>query len=404
MSTLCKNCAAPIVFDPKSQRVVCHSCDSSFDPQTVDVHEEFPDLQKVDEDKAHPDDLYKQFMACRVYTCQSCGGEIFIHGSEASTKCIYCGTSSVNFSHISREKAPDLIIPFKVTKGEAVTNIKKAMKHRPFIPKAIKHIEPSIVRGIYVPFKIVNGTHFEAAIIENHIGYGDNSKTIYSIRSGIMNLKNLPVDASVILSDESSQRLEPYNLIDAKPFKESYLLGFYSNASDISDETLQQAANVRGVNAFNSQAKKMVDGHDARVLHCEYETYVDKNNIKYALFPVWFVTYFYNGQHNTIMVNGQTGKVVCGLPWNEPMVKSIHFGLSALLTILLGIGYHALLASEGAPKDLSDGQKMLGIILFPTIFGMFVWILGQMKMKKVRKQLDLTQATSIYNFTKKRQE
>ena len=45
MATVCKNCASQITFDPKTQKVVCHTCGSSWDPQTVDVHEEFPDLR-----------------------------------------------------------------------------------------------------------------------------------------------------------------------------------------------------------------------------------------------------------------------------------------------------------------------------------------------------------------------
>ena len=64
MATICKNCAAQIIFDPKTQKVVCHTCGSSWDPQTVDVHEEFPDLQDFNEENEDADEIYKHFMAC----------------------------------------------------------------------------------------------------------------------------------------------------------------------------------------------------------------------------------------------------------------------------------------------------------------------------------------------------
>ena len=61
----------------------------------------------------------EEFMDCYVYSCGSCGGEVIINGSEASTKCIYCGNSTVIFNRISRQKRPKYIIPFIITKEEA---------------------------------------------------------------------------------------------------------------------------------------------------------------------------------------------------------------------------------------------------------------------------------------------
>ena len=39
MATLCKNCAAPLVFDPLTQKVVCRSCGSSWDAEEVESRE-----------------------------------------------------------------------------------------------------------------------------------------------------------------------------------------------------------------------------------------------------------------------------------------------------------------------------------------------------------------------------
>ena len=114
MITQCRNCAGHLVFDPAKQRLVCDHCGSEFRPEEFDVSEKIPLWDKKAESM---NEVYgtdsEEFMDCYVYTCGSCGGEIIINGSEASTKCIYCGNSAVVFNRISRQKRPKYIIPFK---------------------------------------------------------------------------------------------------------------------------------------------------------------------------------------------------------------------------------------------------------------------------------------------------
>ena len=402
MATLCKNCAAPLVFDPKTQKVVCHSCGTSFDPQTIDVHEEYPELSDVDQETKNT--YIHNYMACKVYTCQSCGGEIFIHGSEVSTKCIYCGNSSVIFSRISKEKAPDFVLPFKLTREEAVASIRKTFKKRPFIPKEIRNIDPDMVRGIYVPYKIVNGRHFESAIVRSEVSSGDSHETIYSGRSGTMQFRNLPVDASYMLSNESSQQLEPFDLLELQEFNESYLLGFYSNAADSPDEMIQKMTAIRAANAFNSQAIQTVKGSSARVCRCDAETYINRDAVSYALLPVWFATYHYRGKHQTIMVNAQTGKVVGGLPWDEDLVYRVSILLAVIGTILFSIITRYIVGLFSHPKDFEDVMCLVFYWFFPAITGFTLSFYAEKRMEKVKRKLKLTQASSIFNFAKKRQE
>ncbi len=116
MFTQCRNCAGQLVFDPEKQKLVCKYCGSEFAP------EEFAQSEKeylLDKKAESAQDIYgedaKDMMDCYVYLCHSCGGEIIINGSEASTKCIYCGNSAVVFSRNSNRESPKYILPFKVT-------------------------------------------------------------------------------------------------------------------------------------------------------------------------------------------------------------------------------------------------------------------------------------------------
>ena len=117
MATLCKNCGSPVVFDPAKQKVVCQTCGASWDADEIESSSK---AFTEDQHAVSMDQVYgsaeKEFMDCYIYTCSSCGGEIIINGSEASTKCIYCGSSSVVFDRISKEKSPECILPFSITK------------------------------------------------------------------------------------------------------------------------------------------------------------------------------------------------------------------------------------------------------------------------------------------------
>ena len=115
MATLCKNCATPLIFDPAKQKVVCPSCGGAWDAEEVESNEkkyrENQHAVSAEEVYGPSDDLKDEYFDCYIYTCGSCGGEIAINGTEASTKCIYCGSSSVVFDRISKEKAPEFIRP-----------------------------------------------------------------------------------------------------------------------------------------------------------------------------------------------------------------------------------------------------------------------------------------------------
>lgn len=404
--TQCRNCAGQLVFDPVRQMLVCDHCGSEFKPEEFDVSEKVPLWDKKAESM---NDIYgtdsEEFMDCYVYTCGSCGGEIIINGSEASTKCIYCGNSAVVFNRISREKRPKYIIPFGISKEEAVDAVRKRFKKGMFIPKAIKNFEAENVRGIYIPYWVVDCDHKGAVIVRGTVGSGKSRRTVFYGRAGRMTLKELPLDASKLLSDESSSRLEPFNMRGMKQFDEDYLLGFYSNISDITYGDLRSAAEKRANEYFNEMAIDSVHGcSDKKISSERHYTAIDYDHLRYAMFPAWFVTYYHKGQHNTILVNGQSGKVVCGVPWN----KGLFFALLSVSGIVLTVASYfilnpflAMIFSDDSGSSSSNGNGKIVAVIIAAAIAMF-WF-GISKIRKVIKSINLTQANSIFNFVKKRQ-
>ena len=125
------------------------------------------------------------------------------------------------------------------------------------------------------------------------------------------------------------------------------------------------------------------------------------------MFPAWFITYYYKGKHNTILVNGQTGKVVCGVPWNKVLFFALLIVTGIVLTALTFLVMRPFLeamfsSSSGSHSHSSNGNgKLLGVIIAGAVT---MFSVGIAKIRKVIKSIDLTQANSIFNFVKKRQE
>lgn len=416
MATLCKNCGHALIFDPSIQKVRCEQCGSTFLAEEVESEskkyvqdQKALSMQQVYGQSA--EGAAKEYLDCYIYTCSECGGEVMINGTEVSTKCVYCGNPTVVFSRISKQECPEFIIPFAITKEQALAAIKTEIGHGLFVPKAVQSFTPESVHGIYIPYWIVDADRYETMIIRKTTSNGKNTHTSYHGRSGTMRIKKLPVDACTMLSDESSTRLEPYDFSKMVMFDEDYLLGFYSNTSDLTYGDLTQAVNARSKAMFDEAALESVKGGRKKIVKEVGNCAIDPD-VKYALLPAWFVTFEHEGQHNTILVNGQTGKVVCGLPIRKALFYTLLIiTCIVLVTLFVFIGYHIFdsvmdyYVSRRSRRSSSSSNNNSGKIIVGLIAcGIAMAAAGIKKIKNVFAKLRLTQSTKTFNFTKKRQE
>ena len=136
-----------------------------------------------------------------------------------------------------------------------------------------------------------------------------------------MNVKNLPIDASKMVSDESTARLEPFSMSLLKPFDEDYLAGFYSNVTDITYSDLRSSALTRAKEYFEDEAIHDCVVENPKIIRSNPSIKLN-NDLIYAMLPAWFISFKYKKKHHTILINGDTGKVVCGIPWNKILTRS----------------------------------------------------------------------------------
>lgn len=306
----------------------------------------------------------ERLMSVQIFRCTSCGAQIMIHGNERATFCSFCGQPTVIFDRESKEVWPDYIIPFSITEQQAVDAIKEKFGTGRYVPREIKHPKIDKIRGIYIPYwlytvymrkkanlHLVTSNEAEKKEPENIFNAGMNrNQSFYtmlqsskkmglypgsfqnqkydaetrSVSVGINektdmfadaygNFEQVTFDASRKLDDRLSSRLEPYHMEALKPFDPSYLSGFYADRYDVPSREAAPDIHQRISDAMD---KAMIEDTGTTYIEKSIEQYsVDK--IEYALLPAWFMTFWYRHELYTILVNGQTGKVVGNIPVNK---------------------------------------------------------------------------------------
>ncbi len=386
MAVLCKNCAGKLIFNPASQKLECNTCGSSFRPQDVE------DIYASSDSK---------YYDTRVYICRHCGAEVITSDTESSTFCVYCGNPAIVFSRVSREYRPDGIVPFKITRQQAINRIREKFIKNPIIPKDLKSkLTPENIRGIYIPYWLVNAEYTETDWIKGEVKKGKSKETKYYSRAGELTFKNVPVDGSRILSDETSRKLEPFYLEDSTEFDEDYLNGFYSNTSDLNIYDLRKSAAERCHALYAEDVVKSVRGaSEVKILDSIYHIDIHDDPI-YMMMPVWFFTFKHEGKPYTILVNGQTGKVVGTMPWQNKRVWAV--AITVFLLILAFVGFFFGGIAFGFHKYFNTFyMHAIGGLLCTS---MLCFTTGSVGLKKIFKNLRLTQSEAIFNYVKKRQE
>lgn len=308
----CLNCGSGLTFDIASQRMLCDSCQSSFEPYALNA-----DIFNG----AGQNDYYN----VNTFTCPHCGGEIYSTDNSAAEFCSFCGASTILTSRLSREKRPDYIIPFKITKEQCKESYKRFVGRSFFAPKEFKN--PKYIdsfRGIYMPYWAYHieqkglGSLKGTQIIDNSDSI---SRDTYKLSFNVDNYyKGLSYDASSSFYDNVSSSIAPFNVRGMHKFHPALLSGFYADAADIPSSTYVNDAKDYCNNAtlsylstnylFRNINISMPDS----LLERSAIFHTNIKEINSAMYPVWFMSYRRGKRVAYVVVNGQTGKTFADFP------------------------------------------------------------------------------------------
>lgn len=359
----CPSCTGPLHFSGASGRLECEYCDASYDvaeiealyaekeknaaaaKQTAKEGSAGQSVPSVDGSAWDTSDFCEDWGAegdgMRVYGCPSCGAQLICEESTAAASCPYCGNPTVVPGQFSGALRPDFIVPFKLSKEEAVKALKSHYKGKFFLPKSFiseNHVQE--IRGIYVPFWMFDGeaegdAHYEATRSRTYRSgdYEITETKHYDVyRAGTVTFEKVPVDASSKMPDGHMDSIEPYDYKELKPFSTAYLPGFLADKFDVTVEQSRQRADQRCEGTLASALRGTVKRYDLCILR-DSSVHLRRGKVHYALMPVWMLNTKWHGKDFIFAMNGQTGKLVGDLPvsWGK------FWGLFAAIALPLSV-------------------------------------------------------------------
>lgn len=347
----CKNCGAILYWNPSSNSLECEYCGEKFLPTDFDTEqntsEELTEKEKsftpekADEnitatDESDSDDLV-------VYKCSQCNAEVVTSRSTIATTCAFCGEALSMTNKLVDNFKPDCVIPFKITKEEAMKLFKEYTKKGVLTPKDFaKSNEVEKMKGMYAPFWLHSFKNTSTSIVSavkttsSRRGYDKVEKHhIYEVDIDSMaEFENIPTDALKNINDELMDSVEPFDYSNLKTFSPAYMSGFYAEEYNEDGDTTFTRAKERADNAMKEQILSYVKGYSTTSIKA-YNSDITDADKKYTMLPVWLFHVKYNGQNYLYAVNGQTGKVAGKLPKCKKLM--FKYGLiTCLITQALG--------------------------------------------------------------------
>lgn len=314
----CPNCGGPLHFDAKAQKLKCDSCGSQF--TTAEIDELLT--------PSHSEDLTASFeipvfdesekKLLQEFSCPACGAQLITDITTGATACPYCGNPTVVPSQFKDCYRPDYIIPFRLEKKDAVSQLHEFYRKMPYLPDAFtdeNHIEE--IKGVYVPFWLYDSTahgHLRAHCTRTHSHVeGDYNVTVTThymvVRDGELRFEHVPADASSHMPDDLMDSIEPYDLSGLVPFEMGYLPGYMADRYDVSHEDDENRVNTRMKNTVLSQLRETIVGYTGVMPEDEHVDIIP-GNVHYALLPVWLLSTKYKDKNYLFAMNGQTGKMI----------------------------------------------------------------------------------------------
>ena len=351
MEYKCPNCDGAVSFDPTSQQMSCGFCGSEFSPAALKGRDDALNAEATsagDVDwSAHDDTAWAdgEQEGMKVYSCNTCSGEIITDESTAATSCPFCGNPVIMKGQLSGSARPDLIIPFKLDKNAATAALRNHLSGKRLLPKCFKsNNRLNEIKGLYVPFWLFDAEvdanmRYKATTVRNwsdaQFNYTE-TRTFDVVRQGEIAFDGVPVDASSKMASDMMESLEPFDAKAAVAFQTAFLAGYLADKFDFDEKHSVERANERIKAGTEEAFRRTVTGYST-VVPEHRGVNIRNSNVKYALFPVWTLSTTWRGKNYLFAMNGQTGKFVGDLPTDWGIFWRQFAIITAVLSVILYI-------------------------------------------------------------------
>ncbi len=295
----CPRCGGRMVYSPDGTSLVCESCHS-------------PQIMNSGNSAAEQDFFvamangkgFRKTISMKTFQCQGCGASFMLAPTELSAICAYCGSLHVVALEQVRELVePDSIIPMAIDQKQAAAILAQWLAGKRIVPNTAGDSP----RGIYQPvwaFNFIGSLPWSGRVIRNNQELPVSGECLSQFT-------NVCIPASTKLGAQFLELLPGYSLESAPAYDPRFLSGW---AAQVYQTTMADAA---------LEARRITVERICRDIHREHGHVIDLHystsaisitSYQLILLPVWLMSYSFKNQVHRVLINGQTGTVLGGIP------------------------------------------------------------------------------------------
>jgi ribosomal protein S27E len=336
-------------FDPQSGMMKCQSCGNTVavpaSTTTVLAH-------PLEDALAHVTHLSAEALEVN---CDSCGSVVVFEPPEVAGACSFCGAMIVAQAKAADPMvAPDAVLPVKVTKDAAQTEVRQWISTRWFAPNALqKMAQQEGIAGVYLPFWTyaadtasqysgARGVHyFETEYFTTTDSNGNQiqqsrqvMRTAWSPAGGQVarRFDDVLVPATKSVNEARLNALEPWDLPALCAYDPEYLAGFKAQRYQIELPAGFEKAKEVMERTITQDVRRDIGGDEQRIDHVETAT--SNETFRHLLLPVWIGAYRFQGKVFQVVVNARTGEVQGERPYSAIKIAMLVIGILILILVL----------------------------------------------------------------------
>jgi hypothetical protein len=274
---------------------------------------------------------------------------VTFEGQGTAERCVFCGSPSVLDQEANRNALrPESLVPLDVGRAQVEASFRRWLGSLWFRPSALKRANVASAVGVYVPFWT-----FDARVRSD---WSADSGTYYYVPVSYVAMENgKPVtrtrmerrtrwrpawgerqdtyDDELVLAAAGQpadlvRALGDFDLGGLVPYRPHYLAGWRAEEYSIDLDDGWSEAERRIVARQEERCAADVPGDTHRNLRVRNR--IRDVRWKHLLLPIWSLQYRFRGEVYTVLVHGQTGRVVGRAPYSWAKIALLVLGILAL--------------------------------------------------------------------------
>lgn len=288
-------------------------------------------------------DIAADANSLRTFQCDGCGAEVVINTETAtSARCHWCRHMLGINEQIDNGAVPDAILPFHITKDDAIARIRQFVGRRMLFALTAFKAEFTLenVAGVYLPYMVVDArasvdsagfgeietarytrdskTHYDADVwrVQRHVDFTVDDLSLESSESrGDLDVRDVwDVQRN---TNNIINTILPFDTKNAVQWNASYLVGYTSEKRDRDVQHLAPRMQEELFSIAWAQMESSVKRYDRGVRWEQERIDIQGSRWVSMYLPVWLYSYHQGGKNGVmhyLAVNGRTGETMGSVP------------------------------------------------------------------------------------------